>query len=73
MFDARLAGLPVEGDTKLRHWKRIVGTLYLDFVERLPEAKAPTLGLLARREDGRVEGSRYPNLIHPWERVQYGI
>ncbi|KAF9785457.1 hypothetical protein BJ322DRAFT_831444 [Thelephora terrestris] len=73
VFDARLAKITSEHGINLRHWKQIVEKHQLDFARRIPEAKMPTLAVRARREDGRTEGSQYPNLILPWERNHYGL
>lgn len=72
VFDARIAKLPLPRGTRLRHWKQIVERLHLDFAARLPEATPPPLAVRVREEDGRTEGSQYPNLILPRERQPYG-
>jgi hypothetical protein len=72
-FDTRLAKIPPEHAAKLRRYKQIVVELYLDLVARLPGANLPTLGRRVLREDGRTEGSRYPNLILRQVRHTYGI
>lgn len=73
VFDARLANIPRERGTKLRFWKQIVEKHHLDFVARLPAGETPTLAVLVQHEDGRTEGSQYPNLIPSGEREQYGL
>ena len=71
--DAGLVKIPPEQGTQSRNWMKVVENAHLDFAARFPEAKIPTLALRAREEDGRIEGSRYPNLILSQERQQYGI
>ena len=73
VFDTRLAKIPPENSAKMRHWKQVVEKLYLELAAKLPNVKTPTLARRVAGEDGRVEGSQYPNLILPWERQQYGI
>ena len=73
VFDARLATTPLEHDTKLRHLRETVAEVYSDFAARLPKARLPALIVRAALEDGRTEGSRYPNLIIPGVKQQYGI
>lgn len=73
IFDARLVKVPLEHGQKLRRCRQAVVELYLDLVRRLPEAHLPTLGKRVLGEDGRTEGSRYPNLILHQERRLYGI
>jgi len=71
VFDARLATIPFEHGTKLRHWKETVEEVYSDFAAQLPGADLPTLAIRVSCEDGRTKGSQYPNLIHPGVLWQY--
>lgn len=73
VFDARLATTPLEHDTELRRLRETVAEGYSDFAARLPEARLPALIIRAGLEDGRTEGSRYPNLMIPGLKQQYGI
>lgn len=73
VFVTRLAKTPPEHGAKLQRYKQIVVERYLDLVSRLPEANLPILGRRVLGEDGRTEGSRYPNLILRQERHPYGI
>jgi len=43
VFEARLADVPLERGTKLRHWKEIVAKVYSDFVAKLPDVEPSTL------------------------------
>ena len=72
VFEARLADVPLEHDTGLRHWKEMVAKVRLDFVARLPDAELPTPAAWAKFEEGRVEGSRHQNLILPEVKQRYG-
>lgn len=73
VFDARLATASLEHGTRLGHQRDAVADAYSDFEAKLPEARIPVLILRALLEDGRTEGSQYPNLMVPGEREQYGI
>ena len=44
-----------------------------DLQRRIPKFEAPVLTSLALLEDGRSEGSKYPNLMVPGARERYGI
>ena len=52
VFDSRLARLPPDRDTKLRHRKEAVVAAYSDFTAKLPDAKLPSLAIRALWEDG---------------------
>ena len=73
VIDARLATVPLEHGTKLRHWRETVVEIYSDFAEKLPDPELPTLARQASWVDGRAEESRYPNLMLPGVKQQYGI
>ena len=68
VFDARLATAPPECGKELWHWRGVVAEAYLDFTTKLPGGELPILTMRAMREDGRAEGSQYPNLF-----LRYGI
>ena len=57
VFEARLADIPLEHDTKLRDWKEIVTRVHSEFTAKLPDTQPPTLATLARLEGDRIEGS----------------
>lgn len=57
VFEARLADIPLEHDTKLRDWKEIVTRVYSEFAAKLPDTQPPTPATLARLEGDRTEGS----------------
>jgi hypothetical protein len=65
VFDARLAGIPPEHGTKLRHWKEIVARVHSDFAAKLPAAELPTLATRERLKDDFTEGSRHQNMMLP--------
>lgn len=44
-----------------------------DFERRIPKCEPPALAALASLEDGRSEGSKYPNFMVPAARESYGI
>ena len=44
-----------------------------DLERKLPKREPPVLTSLALLEDGRSEGSKYPNLMVPAAREYYGI
>ena len=45
----------------------------VDFERRIPRCELPLLTALALLEDGRSEGSGYPNFMVPATRESYGI
>ena len=45
----------------------------VDFERRMPKCGPPMLTSLAWSEDGRDEGSKYPNLMMSKARERYGI
>ena len=55
VFDSRLVTVPLEHGIILQHWKETVVEVYLDFVEKLPDAELPALVVRAAWEDGRTE------------------
>ena len=57
----------------LRYWKGVVANAYSTFQEKLPNAEPPEITLTLHEQDGRIEGSRYPNLLEPASRDEYGI
>ena len=66
VFEARLADVPLEHDTRLRHWKEIVAKVRSDFMAKLPDAELPTLAAWEKFEDDRrTEGSWHQNLMVP--------
>jgi hypothetical protein len=71
-FDARLTDVPPEHGAKLRHWREIVAGVHSDFAAKLPDPEPPTFTSRAMWEDGRTEGSRYPNLLLPGAMRRYG-
>ena len=73
VFNARLATAPLEHDTKLRCQRDTIAAVYSDFAAKLPEARFPALFTRAMLEDGRTEGSQYPNLMIPRVWDQYII
>lgn len=64
VFDVRLARVPIESDTKLRHWKQTVAGLCSDFAAKVPDGRIPSLVRQTEWVHVRAEGSRYPDLDH---------
>jgi len=72
VFDARLADIIApEHIAELGHWRETVAQVHSDFMAKLPEARVPALASRASWEDGRTEGSQYPNLMRPGVMIQY--
>ena len=44
VFEARLAGVPLEYDTNLRYWKEVVARVHSEFSEKLLDAQILTPG-----------------------------
>lgn len=57
----------------LRYWKGVVAKAYEAFQESLPGEEPHELTSMLLNQDGRMEGSRYPNLLQPSVRDDYGI
>ncbi|KAF9783456.1 hypothetical protein BJ322DRAFT_153418 [Thelephora terrestris] len=73
IYDSRLNELSVEEGSELWRWRCVVAEAYADMERRLPKREPPILTSLALLEDGRSEGSRYPNLMNPANRKDYGM
>lgn len=73
MYESRIKNLPMEEGLLLRYWKGLVAKAHLTFQEKLPGREPPELLSTLARQDGRVEGSRYPNLLQAAVRDDYGI
>lgn len=73
VLDARIATASPACGKKLRYWKEVIADVYSDFSAKLPDAELPTLAMRASWEDGRTEGSRYPNLLLREAMEEYGI
>ena len=73
IYDSRISGLSAGEGVRLRRWGAIVAEAYADLEKRIPGFEPPVLTSLALLEDGRAEGSKYPNLMVPAARVYYGI
>lgn len=57
----------------LRYWKGVVTKAFSTFQEKLPGEEPPELLLTLEKQDGRIEGSKYPNLLQASVRDDYGI
>jgi len=73
IYDSQISSLSVEGGAELWRWKQVVAEAYVDIERRMPKREPPVLTSLAMLEDGRSEGSRYPNLMVPTARERYGL
>lgn len=73
VYDSRIRCLPLGEDARLRYWKDIVAEACMAFERRLPKCEPPILTAMALLEDGRSEGSEYPNFMLPSTRDRYGI
>ena len=67
VFDSRINDPSLENAAPLRDYREIVAGMLADLEARLPDEYPPTLSVLLAFEDGREEGSRYPNLLSPAE------
>jgi hypothetical protein len=65
VFEARLADVPLEHATKLRHWKEIVAWVRSDFAAKLPDVELPTLVTRSKLKEDRTDGSRHQSLMLP--------
>ena len=73
IFDVRIESLPFEESGSLRYFREVIGKMYSDFHEGLPDYGPPMIHSLAMMEDGTTEESKYPNLMSFEMRMQYGI
>jgi len=73
IYDSRIGCLSLEESAQLWCWKEIVAQACVDFERRIPKCEPPILAALALLEDGRSEGSKYPNFMVPAARESYGI
>lgn len=55
VFEARLADVPLEYDTKLGYWKGVVARVHSDFAEKLPDAQILTPGTVHEWETTMVK------------------
>jgi hypothetical protein len=73
VYESRIRSLPFEECLLLRYCKGVVEKAYATFQEKLPGEEPPeSLSTLAQ-QDGRIEGSKYPNLLQASVRDGYGI
>jgi hypothetical protein len=63
----------MEEGLMLRYWKGVVAKAHSTFQEKLPGEEPPELSSMLERQDGRIEGSKYPNLLQAAVRDDYGI
>jgi hypothetical protein len=73
VYESRISSLPMEDSLLLRYWKGVVTKAYSTFQEKLPGEEPPELTAMLSRQDGREEGSKYPNLLQASVRDDYGI
>jgi hypothetical protein len=66
VFDSRIDDPSLE-EGSLRDCREIVAGALADFEARIPDRYPPTLSALLAFEDGREEGSKYPNFISTTE------
>ena len=57
----------------LHFWREAIAEVHSDFMAKLPDAEPHVLTLRACQLDGRMEGSRHPNLMLPWAQQWYGL
>ena len=62
-FESRINDLPLEEGASLRDFREIVAAMLTDLEARLPDEYPPKLAALLAFEDGREEGSKYPNFL----------
>jgi len=66
VFEARLAGVPPEHGTELRHWKGVVARVHSDFAAKLPDAENPIFATREKMEGAdRTDASRHQDLALP--------
>ncbi|KAF9643500.1 hypothetical protein BDM02DRAFT_3123338 [Thelephora ganbajun] len=63
VYDSRINSISVEEGARLWCWKQVVVEACGDFERRIPKCEPPILASLELLEDGRSEGSKYPNLM----------
>jgi hypothetical protein len=73
VYESRIKNLPLEDGLLLRYWKGVVSNAHSTFREKLPGEEPPELSSMLERQDGRIEGSKYPNLLQASVRDDYGI
>jgi hypothetical protein len=67
VFDSRIDDPLLREGASLRDYREIVAGMSADIDARLPGEYPPTLSVLLPFEDGREEGSKYPNFLSPVE------
>lgn len=73
VYESRINSLPMEDSLLLRYWKGVVAKAYSTFQDKLPGEEPPELTAMLSTQDGREEGSEYPNLLQAPARDDYGI
>lgn len=72
-FKARTSALPAEQTATLVYWWKVVSNAHASYKDKFPDFEPPLLSSLSLLEDGRTEGSKYPNLLSPQARAGLGI
>ena len=67
VFDSRIDDPLLGEGASLRDYREIVAGMSADIDTRLPDEYPTTLSVLLPFEDGREEGSKYPNFLSPVE------
>ena len=73
VYESRINSLPMEDSLLLRYWKGVVAKAYSTFQEKLPGEEPPEVTTMLSTQDGRDEGSEYPNLLQASVRDDFGI
>ena len=73
VYGSWISHLSLEESAQLWCWKEIVAEACADFERRISKCEPPILAALALLEDGRSEGSKYPNFMVLAARENYGI
>ena len=63
----------MEDSIMLRYFKGEVTKAYGIFQEKAPGDEPLALSSMLGKQDGRTEGSQYPNFLRAAARVEYGI
>ena len=72
-IDARVRMHLEAESTSLRHWRMVIGKVYVDFQANFLGSKHNSFAACVLSVDGRVDGSTSPNLVMPSERERYGF
>ena len=63
----------MEESASLQRFKKFIEERYSEFQAGLPDCEPPAMFSLALLEDVTTKDSKYPNLMSPEVRMEYGL